>query len=142
MTPLFLTDDTLLARYWPDVERLIRPVVEHAARGEFNLDDLRRACVGKTATAAIAIDDGEVVLAMVFEFLHYPRMSACNIMALGGRNMAEAYERFFVTFKKWLYGMGVTVIEASCSSAMSRFLARYGFEKTYEVVRHAIEDQI
>ena len=140
MKPLFLTTPELIDAYWPDVARCVAPVVDHAARGEFNLDDIKTMLKQKRAYAAIALDDSNVVvLAMVYEFVFYPRMSACNIVALGGTCLDDAYQRFFVTFKKWCYGMDVTVIEASCSSAMSRLLARYGFGKTYEVVRHVIQ---
>lgn len=139
MKPLFLTTPELIELYWPDVARCIAPVVDQAARGEFTLDDLRTMLDDLRAYAVVVRDDSGVVLALVYEFVFYPRMTACNIVALGGTALDEAYARFFVTFKTWCYGMGVTVIEASCSSAMSRLLARYGFGKTYEVVRHVIQ---
>ena len=139
MKPLFLTTPELIEAYWPDVSRCIKPVIDHAARGEFYLGDIKQMLDEKRAYVVIVSDDSGVVLALVYEFVFYPKVTACNIVALGGKLLDDAYRQFFVTFKKWLYGMGITVIEASCSSAMSRLLARYGFEKTYEVVRHAIK---
>lgn len=139
MKPLFLTTPELIDAYWPDVARCIKPVIDHAARGEFGLDDVKRMIDEKSAYAVVVSDDSGVVLTLVYEFVFYPRMTACNIMALGGTALDDAYQQFFVTFKKWLYGMGITVIEASCSSVMARLLSRYGFAKTYEVVRHEIQ---
>lgn len=135
MTPIFLTTPELLNQWWDKAALHFEPVVSQAARGEFTVEDIRRLCEEGRATVGVAIERGEVVMAMAFEFIHYPRISACNIMALGGTRLDEIEEAFFITFKDWCKSMGVTVIEASCSSVMSRLLRRYGFAKTYEVVR-------
>jgi hypothetical protein len=135
MKPLFLTSPELLNEYWEQAAIHFEPVVTEAARGEFTVLDIRTLAEEKRATIAIVLDGENVILAIAFEFIHYPRITACNIIALGGSRLNEAEELFFITFKQWLYGMGVTVIEASCSSVMSRLLRRYGFAKTYEVVR-------
>ena len=138
MNALFLNTPELLAEWFPKAEKHFQPVIDQAARGEFEVSDIRRLCEENRALTMVVIDGAEVILAMAFEFIFYPRMTACNIMALGGNRLKEAEEAFFVTFKSWCYNMGVTVIEASCSSAMARLLKGYGFEKTYEVVRHEI----
>ena len=142
MTPIFLNTPELLYTWWDRASVHLDPVVKHAARGEFELDDLRRMCANEKAMCVVVTDGEEVIMAMVFEFLFYPKMTACNIMALGGSCLDEIAGAFFVTFKRWCYNMGVTVIEASCSSAMARLLKRQGFEKTYEVVRHAIDPRL
>jgi hypothetical protein len=135
VTPLFLTTPELLYQWWGPAEKHLERVVREAARGEFTTSDLYRLCSEGRALAAIVRDGDEVVLAVVIEFIHYPQMTACNVMALGGSRLDEVVGAFFVTFKRWLYGMGVTVIEASCSPAMARLLGRVGFSRTYEVVR-------
>lgn len=135
MTPLFLTDSELLEQWWDQIEPLFIPVVEEAARGEFTVSDIKRLCEEKRATVAVAIENDKVILAMAFEFIFYPKQTACNVIAMGGTRMAEAESLFFVTFKEWCKSMGVTVIEASCSPSMSRLMRRFGFQKTYEVVR-------
>ena len=138
MTPLFLTTPELLDKWWDKTAVHFEPVVSEAARGEFTVSDIKRLCEENRALIGIAIDGENVVIAMAFEFVFYPRITACNIIALGGSCLNEVVEQFFITFKEFCYGIGVTVIEASCSSAMSRLLRRYGFAKTYEVVRLAI----
>lgn len=135
MTPLFLTDSELLNKWWDQIEPLFVPVVEEAARGEFTVQDIKRLCEEKRATIAAVIEDGQVILALAFEFIFYPKQTACNVIALGGTRLTESESMFFVTFKEWCKSMGVTVIEASCSPSMSRLLRRFGFQKTYEVVR-------
>lgn len=135
VTPLFLTTQELLDRWWDRAAQHLERVVREAARGEFTVDDLRQLCAEGRAVAVVVVDGDDVVLAAVIEFVYYPQITACNVMALGGSRLDEALEAFFVTFKDWLYGMGVTVIEASCSPAMARLLGRAGFSKDYEVVR-------
>lgn len=142
MKPLFLNTPELLNEWWGKASEHLEPVVREAARGEFEVRDIRRMCDEERALTVVIIDGEKVVMAMAFEFLFYPRMTACNIMALGGSCLQEIADAFFVTFKRWCYGMGVTVIEASCSSSMARLLRRQGFEKTYEVVRHAIDPRL
>lgn len=138
MRALFLTEPGMIQSYWPEVERCIQPVIDQAARGEFLTEDIKRLCDERRAFCAVVMDGEKVIMAVAFEFIFYPRMTACNIMALGGERLNEVANTFFITFKTWLYGMGVTVIEASCSSAMSRLLKPIGFEKTYEVVRYEV----
>jgi hypothetical protein len=135
MQAIFLTTPDLLDEYWEQASIHFEPVVTDAARGEFTVQDIRTLADDKRATIAVVLDGENVILSIAFEFIHYPRISACNIIAMGGSHWNEIAEQFFITFKQWLYGMGVTVIEASCSSVMSRLLRRYGFAKTYEVVR-------
>lgn len=135
MTPIFLNTPELLEEYWDRAAIHFEPVVTEAARGEFTVQDIKRLCDDKRALVVVVTDGELVILAAAFEFIYYPRMTACNVMAMGGSHWNDVAEQFFITFKQWLYGMGVTVIEASCSSAMSRLLQRYGFAKTYEVVR-------
>lgn len=135
MKAIFLTDSALMEKWWDKAAIHFDPVVSQAARGEFTVSDIRKMCDERRATCAVVTVGDEVILSVAFEFVYYPRITACNIMALGGSHWADAESLFFVTFKEWCKSMGVTVIEASCSSAMSRLLWPYGFAKTYEVVR-------
>lgn len=138
MKAIFLTSPELMDEWWDRAAVEMDRVVSHAARGEFTTEDIKRLCEEKRAYIAVVVEGEDVLLAMAFEFVFYPRMTACNIMALGGKRLNDIASVFFVTFKNWCYNMGVTVIEASCSSVMARKLAGLGFEKTYEVVRHEI----
>ena len=138
MTPLFLTTPELLGEWWDRAAIHFEPVVSEAARGEFTVDDIRRLCDEGHATSVVVRDGENVILAAAFEFIHYPKITTCNVMAIGGTRLDETMRAFFITFKQWCESVGVTVIEASCSPPMSRLLSRYGFVKTYEVVRLAI----
>ena len=135
---LFLNNQALLDQWWRQAEPHLQRVVSEAARGEFETEDIYTLVSEGRMQLAVVIEGEAVILAMAFEFIFYPRKTACNIVALGGSRLKEIESAFFVAFKNWCKTMNVTVIEASCSSAMSEKLRRFGFEKTYEVVRHEI----
>ncbi|CAL62404.1 Hypothetical protein HEAR2271 [Herminiimonas arsenicoxydans] len=117
--------------------RLLTPVVEHAGRGEFTVDDLIQ--LARDGRAYIGISYAPEICG-AFEFRHYPQSVSVNIIALGGEGLAELADLWFETFKKWAFVAGATSIEASCSRAMARILKRIGFANEYEVVRLKIEE--
>lgn len=138
MTPLFLTSQRLLTQHWPTVAALIEPVME-AAHGEFTVADLEDLCRdGRALALLLSGDDGAPRLGVVMEWRHYPRFSALNIVAMGGRDMHDLpASTFWRTFRLWAAESGVSHIEACVSPAMARHLRPLGFERAYELVRTA-----
>lgn len=135
MHAVFLTSPELISLHWWSVMRLIDPVVHQAARGEFTLQDLTAMVESGRAFAAIALDDEKPVLAMVFEFRHYPSKMTLNVMALGGRDLAGVAVSFWPQFLEWAKESGASEIEACTSPAMTRALTGLGFQHTYDIVR-------
>ena len=138
MRVTFLTDPLLVAQKFHQVVPLLQPVIDQAARGELTVEDIRTLSESGRFITGIAEEGDEVVMAMVFEFIHYPRMLAVNIVALGGRDLETVTVEFWETFRAWCKSAGASVIEASCSEAMARMLRRQGFESTYRVVRSSL----
>lgn len=134
----FITTPELLARKFAIAAPLLEPVITQAARGEFTVEDLYQLNLKGRAITALIEKDGQGVMAVVFEFVHYPQMVAVNIMALGGRYLDDSVSEFWSGFKAWCRDAGAEAIEASCSPAMTRLLSKYGFEPTYQVVRTAL----
>ena len=135
MQAIFLNTPELIEQHWPDVARLVAPVVEHAARGEFSVDDLGAFLTSEQAWAGLAVDEQGPALAMVFEFRHYPAKTVINIMAIGGRDLGQVAMTFWPQFLAWAKESGAAEIEASVSPAMARVLKNLGFQHTYDVVR-------
>lgn len=135
MDVLFLNTPALIEKHWPAVAELVAPVVAHAARGEFTLEDLQEMVQGGTAIAALMIEDGAPRLAMLFEFRHYPRKLVLNVMALGGCDLARAAVTFWPQFVAWAKESGADEIEACTAPAMTRVLSGLGFQHTYDLVR-------
>ena len=139
MHATFITSPELLAQKFHLAVPLLQPVIDQAARGEFTVEDIRQMTAQGRVITAVVEQDGHAVLALAFEFVHYPRTLAVNIMALGGRGLDTAADEFWDTFRTWCKSAGATVIEAACSDAMARMLGRYGFENVYRVVRAGLE---
>lgn len=135
MNATFITDRALFGQHFHKAAPLLQPVVDHAARGEFTMEDIRSMTEAGRVITAIAEKDGATVMAMAFEFVHYPQTVAVNILALGGRGVDEVAAEFWATFKDWCRSAGATTIEASCSDAMARLLSRHEFKSVYRVVR-------
>lgn len=131
----FITNPEQLAGKFDLVAPLLGPVVNEAAKGEFTVEDLYKLNLEGKAITALIEKDGVAVMAVVFEFVHYPQMMAVNIMALGGGYLDESITEFWMQFKAWCKEAGAVAIEASCSASMSRLLSRYGFKPTYQLVR-------
>jgi hypothetical protein len=99
------------------------------------LDLARKGCAH---IGYIEDDSGELVAALAFEFVHYPRLLVCNIIALAGERLDAIAGAFLPGFAAFAKAAGADVIEARTNDAMARMLARYGFEKAYNQVRARI----
>lgn len=134
MQPLFLTSQRLITEHWAAVAHVLQPVLV-AARGEFTIEDLEELCRDGRALAGLVIEDGAPLMAMVWEFRHYPRKTTLNVIALAGRDLERVASTFWPTFMRWAEESGATEIEARTRPAMSRKLRKLGFSPTYEMVR-------
>ncbi len=140
MNVRFLTEPGEVTAKWAQIAPLLAPVVERAARGEFTLDDLRRMAEEKRLMVGVCEYGNAVVMAMAFEFKHYPQYLAINIVAIGGTGLDIVATNYWDLFKQWAREAGAVHIEALCSRAMARMLNHYGFTNTYEQVRLPVED--
>lgn len=138
MNVRFLTTASEVGDRADDISRLLTPVVDEAARGELTVNDILRLAMEGHMYVGLFEDDGRVVMAMAFEFRHYPRKTNLNIVALGGERLDKVAARFWSAFRAWAASAGAAEIEASCSKAMARMLKKYGFADTYELVRLAV----
>ena len=138
-SPQFLSSKALLDAYWVQTEAVLRPVVEEAMHGEMTTQDIYdRIISGQMYCIVIQDGSGElpkVALAIVMEIVVYPRLTALNITALGGRQLNLLKSRFWGHLCSWAYMNGVRCIQAMVSPAMARVISRYGFEPVYTVMR-------
>ncbi|EEO27785.1 hypothetical protein [Oxalobacter paraformigenes] len=131
----YLNEDDLL-NDWARLAPLFQRVVERACRGEFDVADLKAMALKKRVVIGAFFDEREEpLLAFAFEFRYYPKKTAVNILALGGKRMDEVFSVFLERFKQWAKKAGADFIEASCSPAMTRCLLRYGYVNAYRQLR-------
>jgi hypothetical protein len=108
--------------------------------GDFEPQDLFGMVRDGRAVIGAVYEGDRPVLAGAFEFIHYPRQLAVNVMAIAGEQMDAAMDAFWETFRQWCRSAGAEVIEARCAPGMTRLLSRKGFEPAYTVVRQKLED--
>lgn len=121
-------------------EALLGILLRCPTNGDFNAEDLFDMVVEGYIVIGVVYEGDQPVLAGAFEFVHYPRQLAVNIMAIAGEQMGEAMDAFWETFRQWCRSAGAEVIEARCAPGMARLLSRKGFEPAYTVVRQKLED--
>lgn len=132
----FYLDTEELDRDWGLIEPILASVVSRAVHGEFDCRDLKAMALSKRIViGAFFADDGVMLLAFAFEFRFYPKKTAINILALGGKRMDEVFSEFLGQFRDWAAAAGADFLEASCSRGMSRMLAKYGYVNTYQQLR-------
>lgn len=118
---------------------LLEKVVRRATKGEFTVDDLRRMAREGRVLVGVALRGDEPVLAAALELVHYPQLTALNVMAMGGHGLSSIEPRFFEEMKAFARACGAQRIEACGSKAMSRLLRTFFcFEPMYEKVGYAL----
>lgn len=136
---LYLSTKEQLDKYWSATRPLIEKCVKRSMHGEITVDDIyQMATQGRVHIFVVKCDKGimpSVKLAIVLEPVSYPRLSALNILALGGEQLNELYDRFWAKFCGWAYMNGVRAIEGWVSPAMERVITKYGFRTVYKHMR-------
>lgn len=120
--------DAQYHRLLPIFER-VQPVDEYSTKQLFQLAKEGKAVIGYVE------EDGKVLVAAAIEFIHYPNMTAMNIIALAGEQFDGAYKEFMGPMVKFGKLAGATHIEALCHDSMARLLQRYGFSKSNTQMR-------
>lgn len=144
--PVQLTSPQLVDRFWPQIHCCLAPCVERALHGEYTMEALYQMVMqSRVALFVVTNDplgqraDTDVSLAFVVEPVLYPNLNAVNILALGGRDLAN-HKKFWGYFKGWAYMNGARTIEASVGPAMMRILTQWGFEPVYTVARCSLTE--
>jgi len=135
MKLMILQDSEQVTAHFPQVRALFDRCVNRAVMGEFNSDDLLRLGQEGRMYILIVSDGKDPVMAVAFEFVHYPRLTVLNIAALAGRRMEKVMRELWPTFRRFAQLAGADCIQASCAPGMARMLARYGFGEVYQVMR-------
>lgn len=138
MKVLFLNTPELVAEHFHRAAPLLDVVVREAAHGEFSVQDLEEMALAGRVIVCLVEDENGVRVAGAIEFKHYPQMLALNILALAGREFVDIAADMLAPLCQVARAAGASAIEASCSPAMARLLAQYGFTDTYRVVRLAM----
>ena len=129
--PLLLATKEQFDTYWSATKR--------AMHGEMTIDDIYNAALqGKMYIFVVKCDKTitkSVKLALVLEIIHYPKLPAMNIVALGGSDLDALHAKYWKMLCGWAYMNSVRVIEGWVSPAMERVISQYGFKPVYTHMR-------
>lgn len=134
---IFLIHKSELDTYWPKLEPEFDRVVDKAVHDEFSTANIRELVENDAAQLAAVVDgNGDILLAIAFEFRSYPSGKfAVNVFATGGRDLINVMRETFPEFQDWCREFGADWIECSVSDGMERMHLRSGFETVYKQMR-------
>jgi hypothetical protein len=137
--PLLLATKEQFDTYWTATKPLLEKCVKRAMHGEMTIDDIHNAALqGKMYIFVVKCDKTitkSVKLALVLEIIHYPKLPAMNIVALGGSDLDALHAKYWKMLCGWAYMNSVRVIEGWVSPAMERVISQYGFKPVYTHMR-------
>ena len=137
--PLLLATADALDIYWGQAVPLLQRCIDEAMHGELTVEDLYEGIkAGVMYGIVFKNDEGElpdVALVVVLEPALYPRLSAMNVLALGGRDLGVFGEKYWKHICSWSYLNGLRHMQASASPGMARMLKRLGFKSVYTTMR-------
>jgi hypothetical protein len=137
--PLLLATKEQFDMYWTATKPLLEKCVKRAMHGEMTIDDIYNSALqGKMYIFVVKCDKTitkSVKLALVLEIVHYPKLAAMNIVALGGSDLDALHAKYWKMLCGWAYMNSVRVIEGWVSPAMERVISQYGFKPVYTHMR-------
>ena len=142
--PQLLSTKELIDKYWGPCVPLLDQCIKRAMHGEMLVEDLyTRALKGEVFIIVAKNDDTEtptVKLVIVLELVTYPRFTAMNVVALGGKDLKNLIQMYWKDVCSWAKVCGVKKIECSVHPAMERVLTSEGFERTYVQLRQDLTE--
>ena len=113
--PLLLATKEQFDMYWTATKPLLEKCVKRAMHGEMTIDDIYNSALqGKMYIFVVKCDKTitkSVKLALVLEIVHYPKLAAMNIVALGGSDLDALHAKYWKMLCGWAYMNSVRVIE-------------------------------
>ena len=139
-----LSTKELIDKYWGQCTPLLQRCREKAMHGEMLVEDLyTRALKGEVFVIVAKNDDTEVPtvkLVIVMELVYYPRFTAMNVVALGGKELKTMIQMFWKDVCGWAKICGVKKVECSVHPAMEKILTSAGFERHYVLLRQDLTE--
>ena len=113
--------------------------------GELDVDDIySRALKGQMFVIAVKNDSTElpdVKLALALELVYYPKYTAMNVVALGGKDLRNMIDMFWKHVCGWAKICGIKKMECSVNPAMQKILETVGFKQQYVQLRQDLTEK-
>lgn len=120
---------------WQYAEPLFLRVIDKAVHGEFDIVDLYRMARDGKVVVCLVWEGDEVVMATSIEFVYYPKATAANVLAMGGRDLKKVLDKFLNRSSNSAGKQAQTGSPCSVSRAMERIHKRNGLHTIYRSMR-------
>ena len=94
---------------WTDVEPHLERCVPHS-EGELETEDFHQLLANGEMQLWLAMEDEEILAAMVSQIVSYPRKRILRIIAIGGGEM-DRWHPFLPALEEWALENGATALE-------------------------------
>lgn len=131
---ILLSTQQLIDKYWAQCVPHLEKCLE-GMHGECTVEDIYTSALQGQMYLLVAKNDDEelpdVKLVLVMQLVYYPRYTAMNVVAMGGKDLRHLIKKFWPDVCGWARICGVKQIECSVAPAMERILSGAGFERKY-----------
>lgn len=142
--PQLLSTKELIDRYWGQCVPLFQKCIDRQMDGELDIEDIySKALKGEMFIIAVKNDSTEipdVKLALALELVYYPKYTAMNVVALGGKDLKNMINMFWKHVCGWARICGIKKMECSVHPAMQRVLENVGFKQQYVQLRQNLTE--
>lgn len=133
---LALVNPEDIEKVWPYVAPGVQEALESSC-GEASVEDTKQGLLAGR-TQLLLMDDGGSNLGVVFQFLNFPQFKIARVLLLFGEGM-ERLRAVMACAEEWGKTQGCKHIEAwVASDSRERLFNRFGYERTYRIVRKAL----
>lgn len=120
---------------WFHAAPLFQKVVDKAVHGEFDVADLYRLAREGKVVVCLVWEGDEVAMATAIEFVYYPKATAANVLAMGGKEMKAVFACCFAAVKQFCRIAGAKWIQCEVSAGAERLYRPYGYQTVYRKMR-------
>ncbi len=99
-----------IAHVWDNVATLLSTVTQHA-EGEMEPADYLESLTHGDMQLWIAIEEKEIIIAMVTQIIPYPRKKVLRVIAIAGERFIEAHKRFNDIVETFAVNVGCSSME-------------------------------
>lgn len=119
MTDIMIADQRSLQALWLEIEPFINTALKAGTR-DFTTEDVWDHLMKDEMRALVIIDDNDVIVGcVILELVDYPKLRACHIVALGGKNL-----------KQWIHLLPFVEKVAKAEGAQRmEFIGREGWQR-------------
>jgi len=135
---VFLIESNDIDLVWNDVVPLIEKALQHA-EGELVPDDIKKHLDTSELRLWVALENKDVIAAMVTEIVQYPRKKIVRVITLAGKDMSMWYD-FLPMLEGYAIRSGCSSLEAWTRKGMTRKLKDW--KHSYDIITKDLKQRM